>query len=98
MKSLGVMRRDAVAHAAHLTDLALDVRKQEAQLKGYRDINDKVTAAIRSDVNDTRAKFPEFCREIQGELKKSSAGLATSIKELETKVESDRRYRISKRV
>ncbi len=72
-----------------LTDLPSNVRKQEAQLKGYRDINDKVTAAIRSDVNDTHAKFPKFCREIQGELEKSSAGLVTSIKELETKVESE---------
>jgi hypothetical protein len=89
MKSLGDMRRDADALAVRLTDLASDVGKQEAQLKGYRDINDKVTAAIRSDVNDTRAKFPEFCREIQGELEKSSVGLATSIKELETKVESE---------
>ncbi len=79
MKSLGVMHRDAVAHATHLTDLALDVRKQEAKLKGYRDINHKVTAAIRSDVNDTRAKFPEFCRKIQGELKKSSAGLCVCV-------------------
>jgi hypothetical protein len=87
MKSLGVMRCDAVAHAARLTDLASDVRKQEAQLKDYRDINDKVTAAICSDVNDTRAEFPEFCCKIQGELKKSSVSLATSIKELEMKVE-----------
>jgi hypothetical protein len=87
MKSLGVMHRDTVTNAARLTDLASDVRKQEAQLKGYRDINNKVTAAIHSNVNNTCAKFLEFCREIQGELEKSSAGLATSIKELETKVE-----------
>ncbi len=89
MKALGDMRCDAVAHAARLTDLASDVRKQESQLKGYRDSNDKVTAALRLGVNDSHAKFPEFRREIQGELEKSSAGLATSIKELETKVESE---------
>jgi hypothetical protein len=60
MKALGDMRRDVVAHAEQLTDLASDVRLHESQLKGYRNSNDKTTAALRSDLNDTRAKFPKF--------------------------------------
>jgi hypothetical protein len=60
IKALGDMRHDVVAHAKRLTDLASDVHLHESQLKGYRDSNDKTTAALRSDLNDTRAKFPEF--------------------------------------
>jgi hypothetical protein len=60
MKALGDISRDVVAHAERLTDLASDVRLHESQLKGYHDSNDKITAALCSDLNDNRAKFPEF--------------------------------------
>ena len=87
MKALGDMLRDVLAHAERLTDLASDVHHHKSQLKGYQEANDKTTAALCLDLNDTRAKFPDFWHEVQGEIEKSSTGLATAVKELETKVE-----------
>ena len=51
---------------------------QESVIKGYKDTNDTTVATLHADVNDTCAKFPKLRRKIQ----ESTAGLATSIKEI----------------
>ena len=56
--------------------------KQNSVLKGYRDTNDKLVATLRVDVNDTRARIPDLRRELQD----STAGLVTSIKDIEALV------------
>jgi chromosome segregation ATPase len=69
-------------HGSHLNALTSDLQLQESVLKGYKDTNDTTVATLRTDINDTRAKFPDLRREIQ-EL---NAGLTTSIKDVEALV------------
>jgi len=69
-------------HGSRLNALTSDLLLQESVLKGYKDTNDTIVATLRTDVNDTHAKFPGLRREIQ-EL---TAGLTTSIKDVEALV------------
>ena len=89
MKAMELLRRDITTHAECLLDLTSEVRLHKSQLKEYREANNKITAAICDDLNETHAKFPEFRGKLQGEVEKSSAGLATAIKALETRVDSE---------
>ena len=78
----GDLRLDINDHERRLSTLNSDVLKQNSVLKGYRDTNDKLVATLRVDVNDTRARIPDLRRELQD----STAGLVTSIKDIEALV------------
>ena len=65
-------------HRTRISPLTSDLLIQESVIKGYKDTNNTTVATLRTDVKDTRARFPELRREVQ----ESTAGLATSIKEL----------------
>ncbi len=79
----GNLRRDVNNHDKHLINLSSDLRKQESLLKGYKDNNDKLVVTLHTDINNSRAKIPALCCELQD----STVGLATSIKEIEAIVQ-----------
>ena len=76
------LKMDVNNHEQLLTHLNSKLHKQDALLTVYKTTNDRIVTSLRTDVNDTRAKIPELCRELMD----STVGLATSIKEIEALV------------
>jgi predicted nucleic acid-binding Zn-ribbon protein len=93
---IGDLRTNAIDHERRINDqdqrinkLKSNLLKLESVHKGYKDTNNELIATLRTDVNNTRAKIPELRREVQDsavelrqEYQDSTAGLATSIKEV----------------
>ena len=82
---IGDLRLDAIDHERRINDqnrrideLKSNLLKLESVHKGYKDTNNDLVATLRTDVNDTRAKIPELCRDYRD----SAAGLTTSIIEV----------------
>ena len=81
-RRLVALKSAVTDHGTRLSALTSNLLIQESVLKGYKDTNDATVATLRTDANDTCAKFPELHQEIQ----ESTAGLATSIKEIKALV------------
>jgi methyl-accepting chemotaxis protein len=93
---IGDLRTNAIDHERRINDqdqrinkLKSNLLKLESVHKGYKDTNNELIATLRTDVNNTCAKIPELRREVQDsavelrqEYQDSTAGLATSIKEV----------------
>jgi len=81
-RHLVALKSTITDHGTRISALTSDLLIQESVIKGYKDTNDTTVATLRTDVNDTRTKFPELRREVQ----ESTTGLATSIKEIDALV------------
>ena len=64
-RRLVTLKSAVTDHSLRLSALTSNLLIQESVIKGYKDTNDTTLATLRTDVNDTRAKFPELRREIQ---------------------------------
>ena len=86
---IGNLRTNAIDHERRINDQDQRINELKSAHKGYKDTNNELIATLRTDVNNTRAKIPELRREVQDsavelrqEYQDSTAGLATSIKEV----------------
>jgi predicted nucleic acid-binding Zn-ribbon protein len=86
---IGDLRTNAIDHERRINDQDQRINELKSAHKGYKDTNNELIATLRTDVNNTRAKIPELRREVQDsavelrqEYQDSTAGLATSIKEV----------------